>query len=600
MKVNICIILGFIVLLLFPTMAQADYNYQLRWGKPGEFTYYVSLSTAKNQGSVTRFQIPAWRPGRYIMQNFAAAVSHFEAFDEKNQPLVWKKVHKDIWEVQNPTSNNITIKYRYYAAKVNAGSSYVDDQVAYFNPSNLFMHVEGRYNDPCSLEIQDMPAGWKVASGLRKTKLANAFTAPTYHEFIDCPTILSAKLVTFPFKAEGIQCYAHFYGNYGAPAGAEKALTQNISKIITAQKQVFGEIPCTGDYHFIYYLVPFRLRHAVEHLNSSMYVLPESVAQSESAFNGLYGITSHEFWHVWNVKTVRPAAIYPYDYSKEQYTRLHWFTEGVTDYYTYLMLVRAGLTSRKDFFAHQDQVITGLENNYAQTVVSPEHSSFDSWLGPSEYNNPAHAISFYELGGRVGLLLDLEMRKVSKNKLSLDDIFKRLYFDYYKKDKGYPEDAVLQLAEQLTGKSFQAFFTQYVSSPAPINYESILQPLGFKLEKTPQTELNILQLIGIENIANAGELVQIKEIKPYSDAMNSGLYIDDIILSINDKQELKDWASIIPAQGETVTFKVKRYGNEKSISVAFSGKDMPYNYKFSATEKVSPEFLDSWLGKNSQ
>jgi predicted metalloprotease with PDZ domain len=579
-----------------------NYEYTLTWRNAGEHIFDITLVTLAQPGKYTDFLIPAWRPGRYILQNYAASVFEFRAQDEKGKALPWEKINKDTWRVWNEAQGEtIKIEYRFYAGMpIDAGTSYLNETMVYFNGVNLFMHKAGELDLPCSLTLPNLPLHWKAATALAKTSQFNRFTAKSYHELVDSPSIFSPNLTQFSFTLDGLKAFIHFYGKYEAPPGAEKTLIANVTKIIKEQKAIFGEF-IAPEHHFIYLLSPNRIRHAVEHTASSMYVLPESVAASEKGFEGLYSITSHEFWHTWNVKSIRPAALWPYDYSKEVYTKMHWFTEGVTDYYTYLTLVRAGLMKPEDFLNYFSSVITSLENNPAQEVVSPAMASFDSWLSTSSFGSPHHKISFYTLGSRLGLLLDLELRRVSNHKTSLDDLFVYLYKEYYKKGKGYPEDAALKAAEALTKKSFKDFFAKYVEGVAPIDYNAIFEPLQLRLEVSEDSEASASEKIGILKVAvdMASGGIKAELIRPASDAAKAGLQEGDHIVSWNG--ELFDDNAL----GKTLkpgkqTLGIRRAGKELTLEVDYTGKSCPKKYKIVFAQPGQPPvWFTQWIASKA-
>ena len=320
-----------------------DYRFTIAWPAPQTHEFLVTLTTAPAAGASTVFQLPAWRPGRYILQDYAAGVSHFEALDPGRQPLAREKRDIHSWRVDNPGSGPVTIRYSFFANVMDAGSSMLNLEQAYFNGINLFMHVEDRYDVPCTLTVNGLPDGWKAATALHRVDgTDNVFSAPGYHDLVDSPTIFSPDLLTFEFQIDGVDYFVHFQGNFNAGEAGEALIRQDFPKIIREQAAIFGGVPLQ-EYHFIYQLVPQRMGHAVEHKYSSCYALYDALAASAASLPRIYGVTSHEFFHLWNVKRIRPAALWPYDYQLIPYTRLHWWTEGVTDYYTHLTPVRAGM-----------------------------------------------------------------------------------------------------------------------------------------------------------------------------------------------------------------------------------------------------------------
>ncbi|GIV44263.1 MAG: peptidase M61 [Bacteroidia bacterium] len=578
-------------------MFARTYEYTLSWTKPNLHTYTVEILTESSDDSYTDFLIPAWRPGRYILQNFAAAISEFEAFDNQNQKLSWQKQNKDTWRVFHKSKQKIKVKYKFYANIQDAGSSFLGNTMAYINPSNLFMYIKGDLNSPCTLEVK-MPDDWKAATSL--TPLGNKkWSAESYHLFIDSPSIFSPTLKTISFKVDNVDIYCHFQGKYSANQEDEKALVENITKIIREQKAIFGELPLKY-YHFIYLLLPFNIRHAVEHEYCSMFALPEYIANQGDKFEGLLSITSHEFWHLWNVKRIRPAALWPYQYATEAYTTLHWFTEGITSYYTDLTLLRCGLTSPQQYFKDLARLFEDLDNNYASRIVSCAASSFDSWLATSNYNHPNHQISFYSQGHRIGFLLDMELRKVSNGKISLDDVFKDLYENCYKKNKGVEENGVQKSCEKLTGKSFQDFFDKYVYGTEPIPYNDILKPFEITIRTKPYSP-DSYTCLGITRIDKSSGRVQIAGLVPDSDAAIAGLGIKDFILEIDGKEvTTSNFESFFRemAINQKLKFTVISEGIKTEYTVTFTGNSVPKMYEMAVPKnnKLLNDYMKSKAG----
>ncbi|MEL6134410.1 MAG: hypothetical protein AAFR59_13695, partial [Bacteroidota bacterium] len=458
--------------LLIPTWlmgAIEGYEYTLEWLAPHTRTYKVTVKiTPAEEATQTTFHLPAWRPGRYYLQDYAGAVSNFSAVDKKGKALPWRRKATSSWTVSHPeNAKEISITYHYYANNRDAGSSYLAADEVYFNPVNLFMYAEDRLEDPVSLTLPALDMSWGAATALTKTDDPHSFQAASYHDFVDCPTVFSSKMKTKDFQVDGTTFYLHFQGNYLGDLDTDDAIIAAVTKIVKEQGAVFGGFPFT-EYHFIYRLLPYDMRHAVEHKTSASFALPERVTQSENTIvGGMGGITAHEFWHAWNVKRIRPAALWPYDYSQPVYTTLHWFTEGVTDYYDQLSLIRSGVIKEKQFYGYLARIIQSLENNYASSIVSSSEASYNSWLSASPYAHPYHRISYYTLGSRAGLMLDLALRVESDGKVTLDDIFRYLFETYYQKDQGVPEDGVQEAAEKLTGRSWEKYFNDHIHGTTP-------------------------------------------------------------------------------------------------------------------------------------
>lgn len=587
------------------------YDYRLGWGKPSEHTYLVELQTQIQTKNYTDFRTNAWRPGRYILQNYAAAVSHFEAFavnkkGEKIKTLSWRKIDKDVWRVQHsegsvPEMENILVTYHFYANVYDAGASYVGEDIAYFNPVGVFMNVNQEYNAAVKLTVKDLPSKWKVATSLMKTNDRSVFTAETYHEFVDSPTIFSPNIKQFEFTVDKLKVYVHFQGNYKAPEGAERVYIENVSKIIREQIAIFGEIP-VDEYHFIYGLVSFPMRHAVEHLKSAMFILPESVAESDKSFGGLYSITSHEFFHVWNIKTIRPASLYPYDYSKEYATGLHWFTEGITDYYADLVMARSGVYTHEQFYKDLSATIQSLENSYASTVISPEVSSWDSWLATSEFNHPLHRTSYYPLGTRVGLLMDFELIHRTSGKFRFDEVFKYLYQNYYKQNKGVPEDGIQLALEKISGDSWESFFDQYVRGTGKINYNAYFKyvDLNVKITEDPKP-MNLAAKLGISRLEKIDgkntELVgySVKIVRPNTAAYDEGIKDGDFIVGWDGESavDLSPLDKLKPR--DMIKLTILRNGKEEKIKIKSRAEDFPVKVEINESGGTDKTLRNFWL-----
>jgi predicted metalloprotease with PDZ domain len=578
-------------------MTRAETVYRLRWGQPQEFTFYVEIELEPQAGTHTELQLPVWRPGRYIIQDYAAAVSRFEASDANGMPLSWKKSEKSVWRITNPTQGRLTVRYAFYAKTLDAGSSYVDQNLVYFNGINLFMYVKERINEPCRLLIPDIPAEWKVASALQPTGKTHEYRTASYHELADCPTMISPDLTSFRFDHAGLTVHLHFY-QYAAPKGAEVTLIENVRKITREQHALFGSWPFEAkEYHHLYLLLPFNLRHAVEHTTSAMYTLPQSVATSATSFGGLYGITSHEFWHIWNVKTIRPAALYPYDYSREQYTGLHWFTEGVTDYYTNLTLVRAGILTLQQYLDELSKTLNLLHTLPQSKRVSPVEGSWDSWLDPSAYKDPNQRLSFYMTGSRIGFFLDLEIRRLTDGKFSLDDVFRYLFREYAQRNKGYPENGIELAIRDLTGQDLSGFFDAYIYGVQPIPYDRFLAPFGLEAAFDTTFSGDCLSRLGLSRYELVEKGLYVENLRTDSELWLAGLSKDDLILEINGQPAADALRSLICQPNQRIKIKYRRLFSDYELLVSPDPGNAPSKLTLRVTDQKN-RLLNHWLQSN--
>ncbi|MEZ4772619.1 MAG: PDZ domain-containing protein [Bacteroidia bacterium] len=581
-------------------LTAADYDYTLTWLSPHTHTYVVSLTVSPQSGSFTEFQLPVWRPGRYRTQDFAAAVSNFSAKDETGNALAWEKTAMSSWRVRHSPGKKVVISYHYFANNTDAGSSYLGPDQIYFNPVNLFMYVPDRLNGSVSLHMPDKPEAWSVATQMKFIPSENRFEAPTYHYLADSPVVVARKMVTLSFQLKNTTFYLYFQGDYKGDKSVDDAAIEMVRKISEEAVAIFGRFPYT-EFHFIYRLQPYQIRHGVEHANSVSFAIPAAATESPKSLTSIAGTTAHELWHSWNVKRIRPAALWPYDYSQPQYTHLHWFTEGVTDYYANLLLVRAGLITQDQFFRKVAGNIEILENSYAASVVSPSESSFESWLDNSAYSNPQRQVSYYSNGSRLGLLLDLGLREKSDGAVTLDALFNYLLLEYYDKDQGVPENGIQMAAEALTRTSWQTFFDKYVHDTEPIPYEDFLEPFGLELSSVSDAKPGA-QGLGILSAENITQGILLRKLHPGGDAFTAGLSENDLILEIDGRNatgiSLDDYVNGLK-KGATINLRVYSDFQVEEIIVPYNGAFVTRKFTLTKKAKIKEKEatkLNNWLG----
>ncbi len=586
--------------LVWAFSAQArSYTYTLTWNQPQEHYYQVEMEIEGANENFVRMQVPAWRPGRYYLQDYGAGIIDFEAIGTDGEALLWQREDGHTWLVKNGNSRNLKIRYRFYANTHDAGSSILEKNMAYFNPVNFFMHARDLYAVPCTLKVPQI-GNWKAATALQRDPVKkDVFYAKDYHELVDSPTIFSPTLKTLHSRIGTTDYYFHFQGKFPNNKEVEDAAQMNLGKIIKEQMAIFGGAPMS-EYHFIYLLSDQRMRHAVEHTNSAMFALPDYVTATTESINSINGISAHEFFHLWNVKRIRPAELWPYDYQKEQYTTLHWFTEGVTDYITYLTMRRSGLVSETKFYELLANNISALENNPASWRVSPAEASFNSWLERSVYHPPYSRVSYYTLGTRVGLLLDLEMRIQSKGKASLDDLFRDLFENVYGDGRGLAVEELQIKVEELTNSSFFNFFQSYVFGTEKIDYQKFFEPFGLYLDIYKREDQPWYK-VGITRTSDSEAGLHLDGVIPGSDAAQAGLSVGDVITKINDAPvDAFDSEDFFYAYSEGKSFKAEviTTGGTEEVTLRWTNRLDVREFKLdklTKTNKKQDALREAWL-----
>lgn len=469
-------------------------DYVLSWTTSRERLFDVALHFVAPADD-PRLVLPAWRPGRYLIQNYAANVREWAAGGRR----IWKD-GKSSWRVAARAGEDVTVTYRYYAGVLDAGSSFLDDGEAYFNGSNLFMMVEGLRGEEHRLAVA-APAEWEIETQLSDVILSRearegpgasaagsvaslrmTLLARDYDHLIDSPTIAAARMTRHSFAESGATIHMIFRDDDGIDA---EQFVEPVRKIVRAQAALFGGLPLT-EYRFLYHV---RDRwHGVEHEDSASIVVRRDALtgakEGDDGWSHFLSLTSHEFFHLWNVKRIVPAAFTPYDYSRETPTRLLWVMEGVTSYYGDLMLQRSGLWSEAQYLEHLAKEIVTLESMPARRHLSLSQASFDGWLAePAQQHDRGNAAySFYNKGELVAALLDLTIRAVSGGAKSLDDVMRLLWSEYGLTRRGLEEDGFERAVARVADVG--DFFARYVDGTDPLPYAEVFGCAGIRCEIT--------------------------------------------------------------------------------------------------------------------
>jgi predicted metalloprotease with PDZ domain len=500
-------------------------------------------------------QLPAWRPGRYELGNFAKNVQKWDAYNQKGELLASKKITKDLWEVETNGAAQIHIKYNYFANEINAGSSYLDDKQLYINGVNCFLYLPERQNETCELELK-VPSTYEVASGLKQTSKHN-FIAKDFHQLVDSPFIASNSLQHFSFDESKVKFNLWFNGECKPDW---KKLETDFRKFIKNQIEAFGDFP-VKEYHFLFQILPYRTYHGVEHYNSTVISLGPSydIMRTEGWYNELLGVSSHELYHTWNVKQIRPIEMLPYDYSKENYTVMGYLDEGVTTYYGDKFLLTSGVFDWEQYTKTFNQLLDRHFNNFGVNNYSVAQSSFDTWLDGYVKGAPGRKGSIYTEGALIAFMTDIFILKNTNNKKSLNDVMKTLYQDYAKNGKGISDEDYKKVIEEVAGVPYGEIYNNFIhgSKDYTDNLKEALNYIGCDIEIKPTKNFNESNLGFKVRYENGACLID--NIFPNSLAEQNGLAINDEIIAINGVKIINDlelWAEYY--KEESIALSVKR------------------------------------------
>jgi predicted metalloprotease with PDZ domain len=475
--------------------------------------------------------------------------------------LPLRMTRKQTWSVDTEGIREIKVDYDYQATVLALNQAKITKDFAFFQGIELFLQAAGHRNEPSTVHFS-IPAGWKIISALKETAEPMVFTADNYDTLVDAPTEMGHFDVT-RYEAEGKPHY--FVANPAGTFSQDKAnkFCEMMAKVVHSDATMFGGLPYEKYIHFYFFTsAESNASGALEHLNS---FVAFSSAGERSTPEGIIGTAAHEYFHLWNVKRIRPAEMWPYDYSRENETPLLWVSEGFTNYYGVLARYRAGLMTPDNFVAAAATAASGIENDEARKYISPANSSVSTWAG---YDTPvAFGISYYTQGQNLGALLDLSILNDTDGKYRLDDVMRALFSENYKKGGGFTTEEMIAIINGLTKKDYHDFYNKYVWGTEVPDYGRIFGYAGYKLEKKTESQVD-LGFFG--RFRNNGFAVN--GLVPGSGAAQAGLRQGDVITRI-------DGQSVIgfPIQnlaGKTAKFTVDRESNEIEIPVKIGTSDV--------------------------
>lgn len=431
-------------------------HYNISIADPAEHFIRLQWTIAHIHQDQLHLQLPAWRPGRYELQNYAKNVRSFSIADQDGRAVTFRKITKDCWEVETKGVQQLLVTYEYYANQYDAGASYADAHQLYVNPVNCFMYVVGRMDEPYEITL-DLPADYTVACQLPVD--GHTLHAKDFDTLADSPFIASATL-QHATQVEG-SCTFHFWFQ-GTHAIDTERLKKDTAAYAAVQAKLFGDLPCTH-YHFLYHILDRPFRHGVEHLDSTVIAMGKPDGQSnEDFYQDLLAISSHELFHLWNIKRIRPTDMLPYDFTKENYSTLGYVYEGVTTYYGDVMLLRSGVWSWELYSKSFASDLKRHVDNPGRFNYSVAESSFDTWLDGYVPGVPGRKTSIYIEGMLAAFVADVMIIRHSDGRYSLGNVMHDLYQEWYKDGRGYTEQDYCRLLEKYAGVSFEAYFRELI------------------------------------------------------------------------------------------------------------------------------------------
>ncbi len=469
----------FMISSLKEVQAQAEISFLVSFSEPQAHYADVEIQLSGNKKDFVDFKMPVWAPGSYLVREFAKNVEGFYAKDATDRSLAVQKINKNTWRVSAGGKETIKVAYRVYAYELSVRTSFIDDSHAFLSPTGIFMYAGGLISHPATVTIKPYGTWKKISTGLTPVKgKENTFYAPDFDILYDSPFEVGNQDV-FDFEAAGVK---HEVAMYGGGNYDKTRLAADMAKLVEEETAIFKENP---NKHYVFIVHNTQSGGGgLEHLNSTVLGAPRLSYASETGYKNFLGLVAHEYFHLWNVKRLRPAALGPFDYDNENYTPDLWVAEGFTAYYDNMMLRRAGFYSPEKYLEALCDDIEKVENQAGSKIQPVSEASFDAWIKyyrPNE-NSKNSTISYYNKGALLGMILDLEILNATKGQKGLDDVMSGMYDEYYKHQKrGYTSEEFKSMAEKVSGISLDDFYRNYVYGIAPLNYNLHLGHAGLNL-----------------------------------------------------------------------------------------------------------------------
>ncbi len=551
-----------VVFLAFgwPALAQTAAQYIVALSDPTRHLVHVTMNV--EPVADLQVQLPVWNE-LYQVRDFSQFVHDIQARDVSGNPVPVRAVDKTTWSAPNAQQ----IEYELVADTPGPFGAQLNSEHAFFNLAEILMYVVGQKGSPVSVRFSNLPADWMIATPM--TRAGVLFTARDYDAMVDSPVEIG-KFAGATFEQnEGIRP-----AKYRLVIDADRAeydvraILSMVQKIVVAETEWMQDQP-VDEYWFIFHFPRHPAGGGMEHAYST--AIDASADRVKADPLSLADVTAHEFFHLWNVKRIRPQSLEPVDYTQEQYTRALWFSEGVTSTVADYMRVRAGYLDEKGFLAELAADIRHLESRPARLTQSVEESSLDAWLEKyPQYESPQRSISYYNKGEILGMLLDLQMREASAGKKSLRDLFLWMNEHYAKQGKFFPDSrGVEEAAEAVTGTDFRDFFARYVAGVDPIPYDKFFATVGLRLAK----QAVVLPDPGFRTVRRLANVAIVVSVDSGSKAERAGLRPGNIIHQINGRapSEVPENDLMTLRIGDTVDLRVSGASGTRRVKFKLAG-----------------------------
>ncbi|MCB0501492.1 MAG: M61 family metallopeptidase [Bacteroidetes bacterium] len=557
---------------------------------------YIKMTINKIDQQSIKVGMPVWTPGSYLLREYSQHIDQFEVLDNNKQALSFDKIRKNIWEINTAGRSKLVINYRFYAFEATVRTNFVDVEHAALNGAATFLYVEDHLDIPITIKFRPFKQWKKIATSLKKVKDDDwTRMAENYDEIVDSPVEIG-NFESFAFKAGGVP---HQVAIYGVNNGNNKTFVKDLEKVCQVATDIMGGHPCK-EFLFIIHNTESRY-NGLEHSNSTVCQVPRWDYYPNEKYCRTMGLMSHEYFHLWNVKRIRPEVLGPFDYNNENYTKQLWVVEGITSYYDDYILLKSEIFTRKEYLDTLSKNLNSVVNNPGDDTQSLTEASYDAWIKYYRQNENSlnNSVSYYVKGSLVALVLNFIILHETDGERSLTDVMRQLFKDYQNNPtQGFSESDFLNTVNTIAGKKLNKFFEKHIYGKEAVNFEKYFAYVGLTLKNKEKdkakTELGIVASWEEEKLI-------IKKLDKNYGGYLGGLNVNDEIIAIDDFRVFKDYEKILEQKkaGSNVKVLVSRGGLMKEIEIPVT-QSKRVAYEIVERERPSAKakkLREIWLSK---
>jgi predicted metalloprotease with PDZ domain len=577
-------------------------QYVVAMPKPESHLFEVTLRLTNWQSSSSpdalNLKLPVWTPGSYLVREYARHLQSFSAIAEQagqEHPLSWRKVSKNHWQVETQTYDTVVVRYRVFANDLSVRTNHLDATHGYFNSAALLFYIPGFERSPISVQIVPPHPDWQVATPLPPvTGEPNTFLARDYDTLVDSPFEIGRHQL-YEFEALG---KPHQLAIWGKGNADPERIIRDTQKVIEVEAALFGGLPYDR-YLFLLHLSAQGFG-GLEHKDSCSLNYPRLGFRAKEKYDRFMQLVAHEFFHLWNVKRIRPKALEVFDYEQENYTPSLWFSEGTTSFYDLILPYRAGIYDLNTYLNALSKEITRFLMTPGRRVQPLGESSFDAWikLYRPDANSSNSQVSYYLKGEMVTLLLDLLIRSRHRNQRSFDDVMRQMWQQFGKAEIGFTPAELQSVIETIAGTKLDDFFYRYIETTEELPFNEYFEPFGLRLQ--PNGDGNQVPHLGM-NVKTEHGREMIKTVEADAPAQLAGIDAGDELLAIDGlrvsadqlNDRLKDYQP-----GQTLEVTVFHQDELRTYAVTLA-PPRPTQYHLVTVDRPSraqEELFAGWLG----